>query len=100
MKRIVDPATTFVPAAERVFGRPVEVVDDGRAVLLRDRDEAVKLSLEAGERELWVSRIRLVDGEIPRVFAYSPEHERRIREIEIEGSIESALREAKEVVHG
>ena len=100
MKRIVDPATTFVPTAERVFGRRVEVVDDGRAVLVRDRDEAVKLSLEAGERELWVSRIRLVDGDLPRVFAYSPEHERRIREIEIEDSIESALREAKEAIDG
>ena len=100
MRRIVDPATTFVPTAERVFGRPVEVVDDGRAVLLRDGDEAVKLSLEAGERELWVSVIRLVDGELPRVFLYSPEHERRIREIEIDGSIEVALREAKEALRG
>ena len=98
MRRIVDPATTFVPTAERVFGRSVEVVDDGRAVLLRDRDEAVKLSLEAGERELWVSRIRLVDGELPRVFAYSPAHERRIGEIAIEGSIEAALREAREAL--
>ncbi len=100
MKRIVDPATTFVPTAERVFGRPVEVVDDGRAVLLRDSGEAVKLSLEAGERELWVSVIRLIDGEPPRVFAYTPAHERRVREIEIDGSIETALREAKEAVHG
>jgi hypothetical protein len=100
MRRIVDPATTFVPTAERVFGRAVEVVDEGRAVLLRERDEAVKLSLEAGERELWVSRIRLVEGELPRVFLYSPEHERRIREIEIDGSIESALREAKEALDG
>jgi hypothetical protein len=100
MKRIVDPATMFVPAAERVFDRAVEVVDEGRAVLLRDGEEAVKLSLEAGERELWVSRIRLVDGELPRVFAYSPEHERRIREIEIESSIEDALREAREALLG
>ena len=102
MKRIVDPATTFVPTAERVFGRRVEVVDDGRAVLVRDRDrdEAVKLSLEAGERELWVSRIRLVDGDLPRVFAYSPEHEHRIREIAIDSSIEAALHEAKEALDG
>jgi hypothetical protein len=100
MKRIVDPATAFVPTAERVFGRPVEIVDEGRAVLLRGRDEAVKLSLEAGERELWVSRIRLVDGELQRVFAYSPDHEQRIREIEINGSIEAALREAKESLDG
>ena len=98
MKRIVDPATTFVPTAERVFGRPVEVVDDGRAVVLRDREEAVKLSLEAGERELWVSVIRLVGGDPPRVFAYAPTHERRIRAIEIDGSIEAALLEAKEAL--
>ena len=99
MKRIVDPATTFVPAAERVFGRPVEVVDDGRAVLLRDREEAVKLSLEAGERELWVSVIRLVEGDPPPVFAYAPTHERRVRQIEIEGSIEAALLEAREALY-
>jgi hypothetical protein len=99
MKRIVDPATAFVPTAERVFGRPVEVVDDGRAVLIRDGDAAAKLSLEAGERELWVSVIRLVAGEAPPVFAYAPTHERRVREIEIDGSIEAALREAKEALH-
>jgi hypothetical protein len=100
MKRIVDRATEFVPACERVFGRRPEVVDEGRAVLLRDGDEAVKLSLEAGERELWVSRIRLERGELPPIFAYAPTHERRIREIEIEGSIETALREAKEALDG
>jgi hypothetical protein len=100
VRRIVDPATTFVPTAERVFGRPVEVVDDGRAVLLRDGDEAVKLSLEAGERELWVSVVRLVAGELPPVFAYVPTHERRVREIEIDGSIEAALRKAKEALDG
>ena len=98
MRRIVDPATAFVPTAERVFCRPVELVDEGRAVLVRHGDEAVKLSLEAGERELWVSRIRLVDGELPRVFAYSPEHERRVRAIEIAGSLETALREAREAI--
>jgi hypothetical protein len=98
MRRIVDPATTFVPTAERVFGRPVEVVDEGRSVLMRDRDEAVKLSLEAGERELWVSVIRLVAGEPPPVFAYAPTHERRVRAIEIDGSIEDALREARKAL--
>jgi hypothetical protein len=98
MKRIVDPATTFVPTAERVFGRPVEVVDDGRAVLLRDGDEAVKLSLEAGERELWVSVVRLVAGAPSPVFGYAPTHERRIGEIAIGGSIEAALHEAREAV--
>jgi hypothetical protein len=99
VRRIVDPATAFVPTAERVFGCPVEVVDEGRAVLIRDRDEAVKLSLEAGERELWVSRLRLVDGEPQPLFAYAPTHERRVREIGIRGSIEAALQEAKEAVH-
>jgi hypothetical protein len=98
VRRIVDPATEFVPTAELVFDRPVEVVDEGRAVLLRDGDEAVKLSLEAGERELWVSRIRLEAGELPPIFAYAPTHERRIREIEIDASIEVALREAREAL--
>jgi hypothetical protein len=100
MRRIVDPATTFVPTAERVFGRSPEIVDDGRAVLFRDGDEAVKLSLEAGERELWVSVVRLVGGELPPVFAYAPTHEQRVREIEIDGSIEVALRKAKEALRG
>jgi hypothetical protein len=100
MRRIVDRATTFVPAAEEVFGRPAEIVDDGRAVLFRQGDEAVKLSLEAGERELWVSVIRLVGGEPPPLFAYAPTHERRVREIEIDGSIERALREAREALDG
>ena len=100
MKRIVDPATDFVPACERVFGRLPEVVDGGRAVLLREGDQAVKLSLEAGERELWISRIRLVDGKPPPFFAYTPTHERRIREIEIRDSIETALAEAREALDG
>jgi hypothetical protein len=100
MRRIVDPATAFVPTAERVFGRPVEVVDDGRAVLVRDGDAGVKLSLEAGERELWVSVVHLVEGELPPVFAYAPTHERRIGEIAIDGSIEAALHEAREALHG
>jgi len=100
MRRIVDPATTFVPAAERVFGRPPEIVEDGRTVLFRDGETAVKLSLEAGERELWASVIRLVAGETPPLFAYAPTHERRVRAIEIDGSIERALHEAREALHG
>jgi hypothetical protein len=100
MKRIVDGATEFVPTCERLFGRQPEIVDEGRAVLLRDGEEAIKLSLELGERELWVSRIRLEAGELPPIFAYAPTHERRIREIEIDGSIEAALLEAKEALGG
>jgi hypothetical protein len=95
VKRIVEPATTFVPTAERVFGRALEVVDGGRAVLFREGESAVKLSLEAGERELWVSVVRLVEGQLPPVFAYAPTHERRVRAIEIDGSIEAALHQAK-----
>jgi hypothetical protein len=100
MKRIVDPATTFVPAAERVFGRPPEVVEDGRALLFRAGEVAVKLRLEAGERELWVSLVRLVAGETPPLFVCAPTHERRVRVIEIDGSIERALHEVKEALDG
>jgi hypothetical protein len=98
MKRIVDGATNFVPACGAIFGRPPEIVDAGRAVLFREGEDAVKLSLEAGERELWVTRIRLLEGELPPLFAYAPTHERRIAEIEINGSIEAALSEAKELL--
>ena len=98
MKTIVDPSATFVPTAARVFERIPEVVDHGRAVLFRDGEEALKLSLEAGERELWVSKIRLEAGDLPRIFAYAPTHEQRLAEIEISGSIETAIREAKEAV--
>ncbi len=100
MKRIVDRNATFVPTCERVFGGPLELVDDGRAVLLRRGETAVKLSLEAGERELWLSEIRLVDGAPPPIFTYSPEHERRLAEIEIRASIEQALLEAREALSG
>jgi hypothetical protein len=98
MRTIVDPNASFVPAAARIFARVPEIVDRGRAVLFRVGDEAVKLSLEAGERELWVSLIRLEEGDLPRIFTYAPTHERRLAEIEIQGSIEDALREAKGVL--
>jgi hypothetical protein len=80
MKRIVDTAAEFVPAAERVFGARPRVLDGSRAVLIGD----LKLSLEAGERELWLIRM------------HSLALEERIAMVEIRDSIEQALREALE----
>lgn len=84
MKRIVDPAAEFVPAVERIFGKPVRVVDAGRAVLVRD----VKLRLDAGERELWVVRV------------HGLALEDWVERIEVRGNIERAVRKAKELVDG
>ena len=82
MKTIRDPAADFVPACERVFGRPVRVVDAGRAVLVGD----AKLRLDAGERELWVVRVH--------GFAL----EDWVAGVEVKGDIERAVREAKELL--
>jgi hypothetical protein len=82
MKRIVDPAADFVPAARRVFGE-VRVLDCSRALLVGD----AKLSLEAGERELW-----LIETHGPL--------EQRLEMVEVAGDIETALREAKERLRG
>jgi hypothetical protein len=81
VRRIVDTAAEFVPAAERVFGVRPRVLDGSRAVLVGD----LKLSLEAGERELWLIRM------------HSLALEERVAMVEVRGSIEEALREAKEV---
>ena len=81
MRRIVDTAAEFVPAAERVFGERPRVLDGSRAVLIGD----LKLSLEAGERELWLIRM------------HSLALEERLAMVEVAGTIEEALREAKEV---
>ena len=67
-------------AAERVFGEHPRVLDGSRAVLVGD----VKLTLEAGERELWLVRV------LP------PALEDWIAMVEVEGDIEAALRAAKE----
>ena len=83
MKTFVDDAADFVPACERVFGVRPRVLDGARAVLMGD----VKLSLEAGERELW-----LVERHGPL--------ERWIAAVEVRGDIERALREAKEMANG
>jgi hypothetical protein len=79
---IVDPAAEFVPAVRRVFGE-VRMLDDARSLLVGD----AKLSLEAGERELWVIGTR---GAL----------EHRLALLEVAGDIESALRAAKECLGG
>jgi hypothetical protein len=84
MKVFADTAADFVPTVERIFGERPRVLDGSRAVLLGD----LKLQLEAGERELWLIECR---GAL----------EHRIGYVHVRGSIEDALRTAKEVVgHG
>jgi hypothetical protein len=81
MRSYADGAADFVPAVERVFGERPRVLDGSRAVLVSD----VKLSLEAGERELWLIQTHGV-------------LEHRLGMVEVRGDIESALREAKEAL--
>ena len=82
MRTIRDPAADFVPACERVFGRPVRVVDAGRAVLIGD----AKLRLDSGERELWIVRV------------HGLALEDWVAGVEVKGDIERAVREAKELL--
>ena len=84
MKTFSDPAAEFVPAVERVFGERPRILDGSRAVLLGD----VKLTLDAGERELWIVRMAGIGLED------------WVDRVEINGDIERALHEAKEVVDG
>ena len=79
MRSFVDRAAEFVPAVERVFGMRPRVLDGSRAVLVGD----VKLSLEAGERELWLIEMH---GALEHWAAM----------VEVRGNIEAAIREAKE----
>jgi hypothetical protein len=81
VRSYADGAADFVPAVERVFGERPRVLDGSRAVLVRD----VKLSLEAGERELWLIQTHGV-------------LEHRLGMVEVRGDIEAALREAKGVL--
>jgi hypothetical protein len=78
MRQFVDPAAEFVPTVERVFGVRPRILDGSRAVLLGD----LKLQLEAGERELWLIRMRGV-------------LEHRLAMVEVTGDVEAALLEAK-----
>jgi hypothetical protein len=80
--RFEDPAADFIPAVERVFGVTPRVLDGSRAVLVGD----LKLTLEAGERELWLVRV------LP------PALEDWVAMVEVKDDIEDAVREAKELV--
>jgi hypothetical protein len=81
--RFEDPAADFVPAVERVFGVAPRVLDGSRAVLVGD----LKLTLEAGERELWLVRV------LP------PALEDWVAMVEVHDDIEDAVREAKELAN-
>jgi hypothetical protein len=80
--RFEDPAADFIPAVERVFGVTPRILDGSRAVLVGD----LKLTLEAGERELWLVRV------LP------PALEDWVAMVEVHDDIEDAVREAKELV--
>jgi hypothetical protein len=82
-RTFVDPAADFIPASERVFGGDIRMLDGSRAVLVGD----VKLSLEAGERELWLIEMH---GAL----------EHRLAMVEVRGDIEYALLKAKELLDG
>ena len=82
--RFEDPAAEFVLAVERVFGMSPRILDGSRAVLVDDW----KLTLEAGERELWLVRYLPPALEDWRAM------------VEVNGDIEGALRQAKEVIDG
>ena len=77
---IVDPAADFVPACRRASATS-RVLDGARA----DSRGDVKLALEAGERELWLIEMR---GPL----------EHRVGMVEVEGDIERALHEVKELL--
>jgi hypothetical protein len=83
VKVFSDTAAEFVPAVERVFGVAPRVLDGSRAVLLGE----LKLQLEAGEHELWLIERR---GALEHRIGYVP----------VRGSIEQALRKAKEQLDG
>jgi hypothetical protein len=68
-----------VLAVERVFGKRVRLLDGSRAVQMGD----MRLSLEAGERELCVIRMHGVLEEYLAIF-------------EVRGDIEVPLLQAKE----
>ena len=78
MKRFRDGAADFVLAVERVFGARPRVLDGSRAVQIGD----VRLSLEAGERELCLIRMHGTLEEYIEIF-------------EVRGDIEVALLAAK-----
>ena len=83
MRLFSDTAAEFVLAVERVFGERPRLLDGSRAVQLGD----VRLSLEAGERELCVIRMHGALEEYLAVF-------------EVRGDIEVPLLQAREFLNG
>jgi hypothetical protein len=84
VRTFTDPAAEFVPTVERVFGVPPRILDGSRAVLVGD----VKLTLDHGERELWIVRMAGIGLED------------WVAMVEVRGDIDRAVREAKEVLDG
>ena len=84
MRTFSDAAADFVPTVESVFGVAPRVLDGSRSVLVGD----TKLTLDAGERELWVVRVSGLG------------REQRLAMVEVDGDIGRAVREAKEVLDG
>ena len=78
MKTIVDRGADFILAVERVFGVSPRLLDGSRAVQIDD----VRLTLEAGERELCLIRMHGALEEYLAIF-------------EVRGDIEIPLLEAK-----
>ena len=83
MRTIIDQAADFVLAVERIFGVRPRLLDGSRAVQIGD----VRLSLEAGERELCLIRMHGALEEYLAVF-------------EVRGEIEVPLLQAKELLDG
>jgi hypothetical protein len=81
VRSFTDTAAEFVPTVERVFGVRPRILDGSRAVLVG----SLKLSLEAGERELW-----LIETHGPL--------DHRLAMVEVGDDIEAAVRRAKEVL--
>jgi hypothetical protein len=84
VKTFTDPAAEFVPTVERVFGVQPRILDGSRAVLVGD----VKLTLDHGERELWIVQMAGIGLED------------WVAMVEVRGDIDRAVREAKEVLDG
>jgi hypothetical protein len=83
VRTIIDQAADFVLAVERIFGVRPRLLDGSRAVQIGD----VRLSLEAGERELCLIRMHGALEEYLAVF-------------EVRGEIEVPLLQAKELLDG
>ena len=81
MRTFVDPGARFVPLCaerfaflEREYACSRSVVENGRAVLYRNRATGVKIELHPRDDDVWISLVRLVNGALPPLFAYAPSH--------------------------